>query len=73
MQSHSKARQQIEETEEYEAGASGGLASSTLHYLDNLGSSSSGAMQERLNIVSVQFLERIKLSRTTTGALSIAF
>ena len=57
--------QQIEERRKGEAEANGGLASGTLHYLDNQGSSG-GAMQERLNIVPVQFLEgeRVKLSRT---------
>ena len=56
--------QKIEERRKGEAEANGGLASGTLHYLDNQGSS--GAMQERLNIVPVQFLEgeRVKLSRT---------
>ena len=40
VQSHSNLEQELEERRESEAvGAAGGLASGTLHYLDNLGGS----------------------------------
>ena len=60
MQSHSKARQQIEETEEYEAGASGGLASASVTISTILAAAAAAAMQEKLNIVPVHFLKRGK-------------
>ena len=61
MQSHSKARQQIEETEEYEAGASGGLASASVTISTiSATAAAAAAMQEKLNIVPVHFLKRGK-------------
>ena len=72
MQSDSKARQRIEETEECEAGASGGLASASVTISTISAATAAAAMQERLNIAPVHFLKRGK-SQIEQKQMSIAF